>query len=329
MPQISHAYAVGRVRSLEKSLLSRQMLDRLVSAQSADDAARMLSEAGWGEAADRTAVDKLADARVREACQLVRECTAEPEITDCFLMKFDILNLKTLLKARLMGRTDPELSPNGLIDRAKMGHAVAEGKYDDLPEEYRETLQKIEQRVAVEADPLYIDSMLDKLMYSMISAKLRKSRHVPAEIADYFATKADSVNLLIALRAHDMGKSAEFVEKLFVEGGRIGKNELMRVAENPDSAVAVAEKTPYADMIRRGMERRERGDGLAFLEKLFDDYELKLIRAGRYEIQGIQPLVGYLLAREREASAVRLIVTAKAVNAPADALSARLREMYI
>ena len=40
------------------------------------------------------------------------------------------------------------------------------------------------------------------------------------------------------------------------------------------------------------------------------------------------PLIGYLLAKEREAGAVRLIVTAKAVGMSADKLQERLRELY-
>ena len=328
MPQISHAYAVGRVRSLEKNLLSKQTLERMLSAPNAQEAARTLSEAGWGDAQNVQEVDVLAQNHMRNACALVRECTPETDITDCFLLKFDILNLKTLVKARLMGQKEPVLSPNGTLNEDKLRHAVAEGKYSDLPKEYQETMAKIEQRVAVEADPLYIDAQLDKLLYRLIATRLSRVKHVPEEIRAYFSAKADSVNLLIALRAHEMGKSADFARDLYVEGGEIPAGQLARVVEDPGKVLSVVERMPYAPWVKRGMERYERGEGLAPLEKQFDDYEIGLIRPGRYQVTSILPLIGYLLARERETAAVRLIVTAKSVNASEAALEARLRELY-
>ena len=328
MPQISHAYAVGRVRSLERNLLSKQTLERMISARTADEAARMLAETGWGDAQNASQVDKLAQGHMKAACDLIRTCTPEPDVTDCFLVQYDILNIKTLLKSRLMGISDPTLSPNGLLDTEKLRHAVAEGRYGDLPKEYQDTMTAIERHVAVEADPLFIDVQLDKLMYRMIAERVTRTKHIPQELKAYFAAKADCVNLLIALRIHAMGKSADFAAELFVEGGLLTKAQLLSVAADPTQVMRAVEYKPYAQYVRKGMERYEHGDGLAPLEKQFDDYCLGLIRSAKYQIASILPLVGYLLARERETAAVRLIVTAKAVNAPDDVLQARLRELY-
>ena len=61
MPQMSHAYAVGRVRALERGLLSQAALQRLQNAQSPDEVARLLTELGWGECKTQRDVERLAE----------------------------------------------------------------------------------------------------------------------------------------------------------------------------------------------------------------------------------------------------------------------------
>ena len=47
MPQISHEFAIGRVRALESTLLKQDVIEKLLTAQDAQEAFRMLAEAGW------------------------------------------------------------------------------------------------------------------------------------------------------------------------------------------------------------------------------------------------------------------------------------------
>ena len=64
------------------------------------------------------------------------------------------------------------------------------------------------------------------------------------------------------------------------------------------------------------------------LEKLRDDYLKDMIEEHRYEPLSMLPLVGYMIAREREAAAVRMIMTALINRFPVDKLRERLRDMY-
>ena len=82
MPQISHAFAVARVRSAEKALLSRAALERLMACESGEALLRALSELGWGEADD---VDALAQRAQEEACALRGAVTPAVNGTGCFL----------------------------------------------------------------------------------------------------------------------------------------------------------------------------------------------------------------------------------------------------
>jgi V/A-type H+-transporting ATPase subunit C len=330
MPQVSQPYAIGRVRALSRSLFTRQTIERLLSAASVQEVARVLAECGWGDAEDKADVERLADRQVAEAYRLIREITPEPDVTDCFFARYDILNLKALLKARMLGSSDVSLSANGLIDREVLRRAVHEADYSALPEEYREALSEIEARVAAGPDPLFVDARLDRLLFSMNAKRLKRVKDLDPAIETYFRSKADMANILSALRIQKMGWEASLLNEVLVPGGAVPEGMLSEIAKD---AHAVSGLEPHVGSaffraLTMGIADVERGFGLAAVEKRLDDYVLSLIRPGRYDVLGVLPIVGFLLAREREAAAVRLIAAAKAVGAPEEQLAARLRETY-
>ncbi|MDL2205441.1 V-type ATPase subunit [Eubacteriales bacterium OttesenSCG-928-N13] len=326
MPQKSHGFAVGRVRVLEQGLMGRSGLDRLASANSLEEMARALTEFGWGEARTRADIEALCDNQLQQACKQVRDDTPEPDVTDCFLLKYDALNLKVLLKSRVLGLVPSELSQCGTIDPERLRRAVSENNYIDLPAPLKLAMEQIEKRIASSMDPLYVDAQLDKAIYQMIQDKLVGVKN--DTIKHYFAARADLTNILIALRANQMGRGASFAKDLLVPGGSLSIEDVQRVADEPERAQNITFLTEYAPLIRDALAVPNRGEGIALLEKRADDLLLGLIRPHRYESQSVLPLVGYLLAREREAMAVRLIATAKSANVPRSKLDDRLRELY-
>jgi V/A-type H+-transporting ATPase subunit C len=165
-------------------------------------------------------------------------------------------------------------------------------------------------------------------MFSVIWKRLDAAKDCPDEIKNYFSARADAVNLLIALRVGAIGHDADFAANLFVTGGRITENALKAVVAEPQELLAAVKYLPFAAHVRQGLELFEQGEGLAPLEKQLEDYQLSIFRERRFETDSVLPVVGYLLAREREASAVRLIVTAKAAKVSEDALSKRMRRLY-
>ncbi len=327
MPQRSHGFAVGRIAVLAQNLMNRQALERLTSAPSADAVARILVELGWGEAKDQADIARLADRRVAEACELLKDITPEPDATDCFLLKYDALNLKLLLKSRVLGIADAELSPCGTLDPERLRRAVLENNYSDLPDALKLAMQEIERRIAVQMDPLFVDVRLDKAMYEMILDRLARVKSEP--LHSYFQQKLELTNLMIALRCAKMGRSAAFARELLIEGGALDPDAVAHLAEDPEQAARLTGRRPYAGVVAESMAAPDLTQALTQLERRADDQLMGLIRPHKNEIGGVLPLVGYLLATERESSVVRLIATAKNARVPQDVLNARLRELYV
>ena len=67
---------------------------------------------------------------------------------------------------------------------------------------------------------------------------------------------------------------------------------------------------------------------LPALEKAVDNELLKLFTPYKYDMMRLEATLAYLLAAEREASAVRLVMAAKANGFAPEAVRERLRDLY-
>ncbi|MEA5068679.1 MAG: V-type ATPase subunit, partial [Christensenellaceae bacterium] len=147
MPQLSYGFAIGRVQVLSKSLLSGAAIGRLLSLDTVEDVARALTELNWGDVRGARDIEQAAEHHVQAAAALVRDTSPDAAATDCFLVRYDALNLKLLVKARALGQLDGlPLSPNGLIDAQRLRRAVEERRYAELPEEFLDAMERIEGR---------------------------------------------------------------------------------------------------------------------------------------------------------------------------------------
>lgn len=326
---MSQAYAVGRVRVLERGLLGRSGLERLLTARTPDEFCRMLSELGWGEASGQSEVEELAARHVREASELMASASPDKRVTDCFGYRYDAHNLKLLLKAQALGLLgDTESLPlmsGGTVSMDAAIKAVRDGHFEAFAPEMAKEAAQLNREMVVKVDPLAIDARLDKAMYRQIALNLRHG--APGEIRAYFASQVDMLNLLIRLRVRAMGRSGEFARRLMLEGGTVDAGKLCDAADVNDMRALYSGKD-YYPRLKRALEESEQNGDLTQVEKLMDDYLMELMRKHRYEPVSMLPLVGYLLAREREAAAVRMVMTALINRFPMDKLRERLRDMY-
>ena len=64
------------------------------------------------------------------------------------------------------------------------------------------------------------------------------------------------------------------------------------------------------------------------LEKALADFQVELFRQARYFSSGVEPLLGYLLAKQNELKDLRFILVGKLNNVPAERLKERLSVCY-
>lgn len=331
MPQESSLYASGRVRSLEKGLISADRMMRIAE-NPLHDAMRLLQESGYGDMPEATAADceKMIAREMEKAAKLVQEITPDEEVTDLFLMKADVHNLKALIKARLLGNTEvPQLMAGGVYEVEKLKQYVQESTYKELPEAFAEALTLLEKKLSAQVSSQLVSITLDRAYHAHARAVIEKRRGKNAFLSNYFYALADFNNVLALLRFREMGASREALFDMLLPEGDVAHSVLLNAMEQPLETLMRQVSTGRAGTdIARGLEEMQRTGHVSALEKARDNHLIRLSKQGKYEVMTIQPLIGFLLAREQEAKCIRLIITAKRNELDDGVIAERLREVY-
>lgn len=321
MPQPSVYYACGRVGVLGKSALHTAQLERLMATHTYEEARRALTDIGYigGDSGD---FQSAADAQVKRACELVEKVTPQPALTGCFQLRYDVHNLKVLLKSRFLAQKPKFLSQCGTLKVDTLQHAVTEHRYGALPQELQTTLNALEKELARRFDPMLIDAELDKSMYRLIFKRLSDAKNPRA--TQYFTAKVDLQNYIMLLRVKAMRKDAAFFAKLFLPCGSVKLSSFQRVFDDPEHlsklALRYGQRVGKAAAICASDFKK-----LPLMEKAADDYLYGLYKG--VMTQSVDRLIGYLLRIQRETTDVRLIMTAKLNGFDQGELEERVREL--
>lgn len=325
MPQNSAIFAVARIRCHEKDLIGRDKLQRLCDS-TAEEAIRLLCDMGYGSMPDATVKDgeKLIANELNAARALVREVTFDTGLSDLFLLKADVHNLKLLLKLRLTGSKDEiAYMQGGCYAPEALYKMVQSGEYRDLPEEFRKALSTLEQSFQTAVDPAAISITLDKA-YMEYAMRVGKGFAVP-----YFKAQADFANVLSLLRIRSMKGGIDKLKNALIPGGDIPQSRFVQALDAPLDGLGKLLGTGEArEYILKGLDAILKGGSIANMEKERDNYIISIASKDKYQNDTMAPVIGYLLAREQEAKCVRLILTAKRNNLPESAITERLRELY-
>ncbi len=329
MPQSSYEYAVARIRVHEKDLIGTDRMMRMAEG-TLDDAMRLLNETGYGDIADATAsdVEAMIAAEQQNAARLIDEISPLPAVTDLFLMRADVHNLKVLIKARLMGGTEmPTLSTGGRFNPHELSGMVQSQDYRKLPVSFRGALNALEKDLLGHVEPQMVSIAIDR---AYLQHAFRVLKDTPNAFAsDYFTALADFDNVLSMLRVRAMNAGKEELAAVLLPEGDLMHATLLVCLDQPfESLSKLVNKCGAGTAIVRGLEAVQRTGIVSAMEKARDDYLLRFARDGRFGMSDIRPIVGYLLARDREAKAIRLIMTAKRNGLQDSVITERLRELY-
>jgi V/A-type H+/Na+-transporting ATPase subunit C len=324
MPQTSISFACGRVGVLRRSALKRVQLDRLLSAHDGSEAVRTLSDIGFSTADDAD-FQAAAEKHVLKACELIKAVTTDATVTDCFFLRYDVHNLKILLKSRQLAQKPQYLSACGSLNVDKLSHCVAEHTYTSLPSELRAAMESLEKRGASKFDPMLVDTELDKAMYRQIFVNLAKSPQSD-EITRYFKAKADLQNVVMLLRLRAMGRETSEFLSLALPGGQLNPQTLVKNCLECEKLARMLRL--YGNKVYQAAQAAATDAGkLPFFEKTADDYLYGLFETHRYDSASLEMLIVYLLQKQREATDVRLILAGKLNGFSPEEIAERMREL--
>lgn len=316
------------LRAREKNLLTAARMDRMIDAPSEEEAAKVLQEIGYGEfsaTSDRELSAALASEREKLFADLYR-FVPDKAVVDVFKVKYDYHNIKALLKAQAMGlKGDHLLLDAGRVSTEQLQRAITDGEYDLLPRELANATREASEVLSTTADPQLADFVLDRAYYAEMLASAKRTRS--KFLTGYVRTTIDAANLRSAVRTLRMRKGADFLKKVLFEGGEVDTGKIITAAMGGNI------EDPFrSSALRAAAEagaQAAQGGSLTKFEKVCDDAVTAAAAKAKNVPFGEEAVIGYLVAKEIEFTAVRIIMSSRMAGINGDIIRERLREAYV
>lgn len=314
MPQPSYEYAMGRISVLTKRMLDEAQMRRIAEAADETEAMTFLLEAGYGGTGQyqNREIDCFIRDELQAARKIVWELTPEPELTGLFFLKDDIHNMKSLLKARLLGTEVPDILMDGSVfSIALLQECINNKEYERLPATFKEAFVKIEAELEQKVDPLRFSAQLDCAMFRYINDVL-KQRKEYGFVRRYFALSADFQNARSVIRARLLHWNQEKLVALLLPGGEIAHEVFLNAFDTPLEQLGVElNRGSYGRLIFKAIEDYVATGSASVFKRGMEAAQMSVLRAVKWDIFTLGPIIWYLLGLEAEAKALRLIFGAK------------------
>lgn len=328
-----YAYAVGRIRAIEKNLLDKNKLDKMLDAKSPEDAVKVLVEAEYGTSSgDLTSVyeyERLLNEETKKVFKLLNDIAPQPELFELFLLKNDYHNIKVLLKDEFLGQNNEHLlTSTGSISLTKLKYMLKEREMSDMPAIMRKAIEDSLDSFNRTRDPQVFDLILDKACFAQMIEIAKDTEN--EFLLGLIIRTIDLANIKTFLRVKNLKKSWDFLQNVLLLGGKIDKDIFVKnLQDSLDNFINALRNSAYGQLCEEGITDYINSGSLAKLENLSDNFIMSYVKKAHYISFGIEPLIGYLIAKETEIKNARIIMIGKINNISTDIIKERLREAYV
>lgn len=317
------------IRSKENNLLSRNHLERMIGADTYDEAVNILRETAYRNDVDRIKEDKNYDEmfmnELQEAFDVAFTNAPDKDVIEIMALRYAYHNLKVMFKENFCDDNFEHLYINiGRYSTTELRKAVHTGQSDVLPELYLNSIQEVKEDLEEYNNAHAIDIILDRRYFMHLKALAEQTGE--AVIVELVVKKIDHYNISTLIRAKRQKRTNNFLSAILSNAGTFDKDELIRRAESGVSdLMAYLKTTRYASQID---EINDDEYASIKLDRVFDDAYMKKMREARLESFGPLPVLAFLNAKEIEVTNLRLILSGKENNLDSDSIRERMRLSY-
>lgn len=320
-----YAYAVGRIRVLEKDLLDNEKLDRMIKAKNTEELFAVLNDSIYGKHAsdigNHSNYDAAINGALKETYDVLESIAPEPDVLMLFRQKYDFHNIKVILKSEFAGIDGEDL----FIDVCNvpinvLKEEIKSRNYIDTPGYLVDAITQAIETFNINRDPQQIDLVVDREMFA---AMKRISEETGYDfLINLVKLQIDLYNINTCVRIRNRENKQKYINNALIEGGKITLESAFFEASTEQFAEYIA-TYGYDGIIP------EKDSSWTILEKNIDSALMNFIKKGKYIPVGIEPFVGYLLARENEAKVIRIILVGKINGFKPNEIRERIRNLYV
>ena len=340
--QEEYAFANGNIKALEKGLLNKDILDRMIKSSDIVSALKVLTESDLNDYSfdlnNPSDFENSLNQELLHTYDIIKSISQVSTFNFLyftFASKYDFLNIKILIKSKCLKKefSNGLISSIGTMDMEKLKLAIRDEKYEDIPDSFELLIKKTLSEYHKFKDPEMIDFVLDRERYIMIFNKIREIETIESEelfLKRFININIDLNNIVNCIRVKIRGEKKAFIKEFLIPEGDFKIEKIIEIYDSPLSSWFEKLKyTDYKDIIELGVNYFQKNNSLMELEKLRDNFILNFSKIGKYITFGIEPLVGFITAKENDIKNIRIILSGKLNNLSPEKIKERVRDTYV
>jgi len=308
-----YTFQTARVRALEMRMLNRAMLLDLANAQSFAQAADSLSSTEYALPAGGKSPDEMETlllARRKELREFFEDLMLDKPFVHLFKTRDDFANLRLALRRVLTEKpAGTDYSEQGNVSPGTFEKIFSEEPDDSvqLPGYMQQAADEATLAYYQQKDIRRIDFAIDRYQ-AQYNLKAAQKLH-SIFLLGLFRIQIDLINIRTMFRL----KFTESEQRnVFLNGGFIATERLLQALDlGYESLAPLFFVTPYYRVVEAGAAYLNTGSSFLKLEQQCEEFLTGYLKSTVQITAGPQPLVAFLLMKENEIRAVRLILTAK------------------
>jgi V/A-type H+-transporting ATPase subunit C len=317
-----YTYGVARIRALESSLFSQEIMEQLLQCSDYEECLNFLRDKGWGNGNPEQTLEEMLEEEHKKTWKVLEEIVEDKKAYKILTVSNEFHNLKAAIKSVCTGEKNGKIFlSNCSLEPEFLKECIKQGNFDSLPEDMRQAAKEATEILLQTGDGQMCDVIVDRATLEAIkNAGEQSENEMIKRYADTLITIAD---IKIAIRCAATGKDREFVEKALVNCAGVSVQELSFAVESGLEGVC-----NYMESI--GL--KEAVDALKKSKSSFecwcDNKIIEDIKPQKYNSFTLGPIVAYVLARENEIKTVKIILSGKMNGFDNEFIKERVRVMY-
>ena len=327
-----YLFAVGKLRVYERKLINKATLTQLIECNGVQELVSILSERNYSD--NISSVERPEDLEnlifdeMSNTIEELKKLSHDDEVTNLYLFRYDIQNLKLLIKA---GKNSEEVNHallyRSVIDTENLEDSIKEEIFYVFPDSLRDKIKTIWLEEVQQGNLQEAEILLDKLWLETGYYYMKDSGQI--FLRDLFSVLIDLYNLKVILRTKVMGYDPERVRKYIAEGGFIDKS-VMSSSFNMEleGIVKSFQFSDYSKIIKPGVEYFERYNSFWKFEQLCNDFLVEFVDIVKFLVASVSVLIRYLIIKEIELKNLQAILIGKNNGLSAGQISQNLGCAY-
>jgi len=300
-----NAYLVSLLKSLRTEFLDSNDIERMIGAKGRDEAFNVLNDTAYAkhfsESKGAHDFDLVLNKSLLEVKDLILKIFSKKKILDFLWLKYDFLNIKSLIKAKL-GKQKPTLNSLGAVDVSDLQKVVLEDDKQKLPYNFNALIIDVLERYAMDEDAQDIDFYLDRAYLNLFIQEIRKVKS--KALNNFLRREIDLFNVKTYFRFKDK----EIEEEAFIPDGLIPL-EKFRIKDGEKLIESINDFHERA--LLKGLKSGVEKEGVASLEREARKILLDIVSQMERRIMGIEPVFAFWQTKVLETKLIHRILTLK------------------